>query len=129
MEDCVLNCITESKNTALDVRVLKIAESMTSAGMHGTALALTEIAADIRTTLVEQLDRHRVLMREMRNPAPNELSDIMVTALLAKRTETDLSAEWRDLAPSMDRLPVADQLRVMRVFITRQCVLSAGDHR
>jgi hypothetical protein len=124
----VRDCITESKSTALDVRILKVAEWLASvanvsdAGYHPSSASLRDKAEALRE-----------IAAELRDAATAKHHTITHGAILASfaecRTERDLSDAWRDAAPSLPSLPDRQRIAALEAWITRMCVVSEDDGR
>lgn len=124
----VRDCITESTSTALDVRILKVAEWMQSRvaplysqSMHMTAFALARNAETLREIAAELRDAATP-------PAPKTSAAILATFVNAN-TDRDLSDAWRDAVPTLRLCTTAERLTALEAWITRMCVVSEDDGR
>lgn len=123
----VRDCITESKSTALDVRILKVAEWLASvanvsdAGYHPSSASLRDKAETLREIAAELRDAATL-------PAPKTSAAILATFAEAN-TDRDLSDAWRDAVPTLRICTTAERLTALEAWITRMCVVSEDDGR
>lgn len=130
------NCITESKSTALDVRILKVAEWLASVrrsmlsrdGYSGNTSTIGEAAAALQCIAAEL--RAAATPPRATTPAPSavdHLQEAILASFTEARTDSDLSDAWGDAAPSLGMLSLAERQTITEVWITRMCVVCQDD--
>ena len=123
----VRDCITESKSTALDVRILKVAEWLASvayvsdAGYHPSSASLRDKAETLREIAAE--------LRDVATPIAPKTSTAILATFAEANTDRDLSDAWRDAMPSLPRLTITERQTIAEAWITRMCVVSEDDGR
>ena len=126
----VRDCITESKSTALDVRILKVAEIIaTDAGTLEDNYGYSRLTREL-TMMADHLREIAAELRDDATPKHHTTTHGAILASFAEcRTDLDLSDAWRDAVPSLPSLPDRQRIAALEAWITRMCVVSEDDGR